>query len=165
MGHTGSGKSTLAEALGKARNLPIHHLDDYFWRPGWKEAPLEEFRADVDRITSGAEWVVEGNYSRARPLFQDRAELLIWLDLPLSITFPRVLGRTVARFRHRIPVCNGNLESMWMSLFTRESILWWSLSQDRRRRRSYEVEFKTRPHMRLRTPEEIRRVLLDDTRA
>lgn len=30
-----SGKSTLAIILSKRFNIPVFHLDLYFWKPGW----------------------------------------------------------------------------------------------------------------------------------
>ena len=37
MGPPGSGKSTLARRLGARHGLPVFHLDQAYWRPGWVE--------------------------------------------------------------------------------------------------------------------------------
>ena len=49
MGPPGSGKSTLARSLGARFGLPIFHLDQIYWRPGWIEAPATVFGAEVER--------------------------------------------------------------------------------------------------------------------
>ena len=40
----GVGKSRFARRLGEATDLPVHHLDAYFWKPGWIEAEEKEFQ-------------------------------------------------------------------------------------------------------------------------
>ncbi|MDJ0568280.1 MAG: shikimate kinase [Pleurocapsa sp. MO_192.B19] len=37
MGSCGAGKSTLARTLGEKLNLPVIHLDVYYWQPEWQE--------------------------------------------------------------------------------------------------------------------------------
>ena len=36
IGNPGSGKSTLASKLHHILGIPIYHLDQYFWKPGWQ---------------------------------------------------------------------------------------------------------------------------------
>jgi len=49
MGPPGSGKSTLARSLGARFGLPVFHLDQIYWCPGWIEAPATVFGAEVER--------------------------------------------------------------------------------------------------------------------
>src|SRR5690242_18316375 len=65
MGPPGSGKSTLARNLGARFGLPVFHLDQVYWRPGWIEAPAEVFGAEVERIAGLSAWVIDGNYPDA----------------------------------------------------------------------------------------------------
>ena len=39
LGSSGSGKSTFARKLGEITGLPVVHLDQLFWEPGWVQAP------------------------------------------------------------------------------------------------------------------------------
>lgn len=52
VGPSGSGKSTLAKRLGKRFGLPVFHMDQLFFDPGWveksKEALLEETKQILD---------------------------------------------------------------------------------------------------------------------
>ena len=38
VGCPGAGKSTLAIQLGELLHIPVFHLDQLWWRPGWVEA-------------------------------------------------------------------------------------------------------------------------------
>jgi adenylate kinase family enzyme len=43
IGCAGSGKTTLAFQLHNKLHLPLHHLDQYYWKPNWQRLTLEEF--------------------------------------------------------------------------------------------------------------------------
>ena len=45
IGCPGSGKSTLARALKEKLGLPLIHLDQLWWQPGWEHVSREEFDA------------------------------------------------------------------------------------------------------------------------
>ena len=51
VGVTSSGKSTLAEELAKRFKLDYIELDALHWEPDWQGAPLEVFRARVEKAT------------------------------------------------------------------------------------------------------------------
>jgi adenylate kinase family enzyme len=42
VGPGGAGKSTFARALGARTGLPVVHLDQSYWKPGWTETPKDE---------------------------------------------------------------------------------------------------------------------------
>jgi adenylate kinase family enzyme len=140
-GTSGSGKTTLGRALGAKLGVPHVELDEHWHLPGWQERPVEEFRARVAEALSGEGWVVDGNYRKVSELILDRADTVIWLDYPFPITFGRVLKRTLRRTLTRERVCNGNQEEFFKSFFTRDSILWWSLTTHRRRHEQCEAFF------------------------
>jgi len=43
IGCPGSGKSKLALQLHKNLQIPLYHLDQYFWKPGWKKPDSQKF--------------------------------------------------------------------------------------------------------------------------
>ncbi|HSL33311.1 MAG TPA: hypothetical protein VK871_06650 [Candidatus Limnocylindrales bacterium] len=140
VGTSGSGKTTVARRLAAALDLPHVELDALFWRPDWRQAHLEEFRASVDAATGGDAWICDGNYSRARDIILPRAETVVWLDLPLRTCLWRVLRRTVARIRRREHLWGTNRES-WSGMVGGDSLIWWVLTTHRRRRREFEALF------------------------
>ena len=82
VGCSGSGKSTFARALGERLGVPVHHLDRSFWRPGWREAPREEFLAAHDAAIAEHAWVIDGNYTLCIEPRLARADTIVFLDRP-----------------------------------------------------------------------------------
>src|SRR5436853_4183216 len=91
IGTSGSGKTPLAGEIARRLALPHVELDALHWEPNWTEAPLERFRQRVEAAILGDRWVVDGNYnSKVRDLVWSRAEVLVWLDYPLSLIMMRL---------------------------------------------------------------------------
>lgn len=93
VGCSGSGKSTMAVELGKITGLPVQHLDLIHWKPRWIEREKTEKSSLIHNIESQDEWIIEGNYSATFPNRTARADVLIWLDLPLGLRVVRILKR------------------------------------------------------------------------
>ena len=60
IGNSGSGKSTLAFQLHKILHLPLFHLDQYFWKPGWQRPNRDEFAKIHNNLCDGNAWIIEG---------------------------------------------------------------------------------------------------------
>lgn len=126
-GVSGSGKSTLARRIGAVLGLPYTELDALHHGPGWTKRP--EFEADVDALVASHSWVTEWQYDHARPLLAQRADLLVWVDLPFPVTLTRVTRRTLRRRWRREELWNGNREAPLRTFFTDpEHIVRWSIS-------------------------------------
>jgi adenylate kinase family enzyme len=147
VGTSSVGKTTMAASLASLLGVPHVELDALHWEPNWTEAPDEVLRERVRRAIAGDGWVVDGNYATARDLVWDRAEAVVWLDLPLRSILWRYLQRTVRRVTRREELWSGNRERLSTQFFSRESLLWWILSTYRRRRREYPVLLATRPEL------------------
>jgi adenylate kinase family enzyme len=137
VGASGSGKTTLGRWVERHLGLPFTDLDDVFWRPGWQKAPVEVFRADVDRLTAQSRWVLAGNYSSARDLIWRRADTLVWLDLPLPLTLWRSTKRVLRQARSGEPICNGNRQTMSALVFGKDPLLWYAIKTVPPRRRQW----------------------------
>jgi len=96
IGGPGSGKSTLATRMGAALGLPVYHMDrEVFWLPGWQERAKDDQRRQIERIAALDAWVFEGNNSSSFSLREARADMLVWLDVPLWLRLVRVIRRSV----------------------------------------------------------------------
>ena len=82
VGPGGVGKSTFADKLGLRTGLPVVHLDQHFWRPGWVETPRDEWRDIQSDLVSGESWIVDGNYGATFDVRFSRADTVIVLTLP-----------------------------------------------------------------------------------
>jgi adenylate kinase family enzyme len=115
-GTSGSGKTTLARSVADVLGCPHVEIDALHHGPGWTRRP--EFEADVERFTSGPCWVTEFQYAAVRDLLLDRADLVVWLDLPRSVVMRGVVRRTLIRRLRREPLWNGNVEPPLRTFFT-----------------------------------------------
>lgn len=94
VGGPGSGKSTLAVRLGEVTGLPVFHLDKLQYLPGWVVRPTSEISSMTREIHSKDQWVFEGLHSVTYSERAARADLFIWLDLPVLTRLYRVLRRS-----------------------------------------------------------------------
>lgn len=165
VGTSGSGKTTLARQLAKRLGVPHIELDALHWGPGWQMADPDQFRERITQAASGESWVMDGNYSSGavRAIPWSAVDTLVFLDYSLPVILRRIVVRTVRRAITGVELWNGNRES-WREMFSRDSIILWSLTTYRRRRRQYrmllsnpEVAHLTIVH--LRSPREAERWL------
>jgi adenylate kinase family enzyme len=98
VGCSGGGKSTLARELGALLDLPIIHLDTLFWKPGWVEGDPDEFRVDVEAAVAADRWICEGNFINVSELRFQRADTIIWIEIPITLCLWRAFWRAITGF-------------------------------------------------------------------
>ncbi|KAF9269359.1 hypothetical protein L218DRAFT_915374 [Marasmius fiardii PR-910] len=135
--------TTLGKQLSSILGIPHFSLDQIYWQPGWKETPPEEFQAKLEKIIRENEetgWVIDGEYSRrGAAIVTECATDVIWLDPPLILYFPRILIRTFRRLFGQEATCSPGCPETFREVFlSKESILWWCLSQHRLTRKKWE---------------------------
>jgi adenylate kinase family enzyme len=152
IGTTSSGKSTLAERLANRLHMDFIELDALHWEPNWQEAPLDVFRARVEKALRQAErWVVAGNYHVVRDLVWPKAEAVIWLDYSLWRIFWQLTRRTFARWWNQELLWGKNRENLWMhfKLWSQESLFHWLFKTYWRRKREYPMLLSLPQHQHL----------------
>jgi adenylate kinase family enzyme len=151
VGVTGSGKSTLAERLAALLGLERIELDALNWKPGWSASEPEEFRIKVERATSAPAWIAVGNYGEVRDIVWVRAEVLIWLDYPLTLCARQLWQRTWRRWRSQELLWGTNRESLvsHLRLWSDASLFTWLLKTYWRRRRQFPLLFARPEHRHL----------------
>ena len=157
-GISGSGKTTLGAAL--AARLGVAHLetDALVHGPGWTETPDDELRAAIEAFMGGGGWVIDSDYRRKLgTLVLERADTVVWLDLPLHVCLRRLWGRTVPRIRERRELWNGNRESWRAAFWGWDSLFVYAVRKHASQRRTL-PELLARPELahlkvvRLRSP-------------
>ncbi len=137
VGASGSGKSTLGKQIGERLGIPSIELDSLSWEFNWQLAPNEVFLERVQAALAGPRWVVDGNYSRARPISWGRADTLVWLDYPLWFILGRLFRRTLRRIVTQEELWSGNRENFRGAFLSRDSIFLWVLQSRPRHHREY----------------------------
>ena len=154
VGSCGTGKTTVARRIARALGTSSAHVDDYIWLPGWRLRDRGEMLTLVERRLSGADWVMEGNLRPSAErlwAIADRADFIVWLDLPFRVTFWRLVRRSFRRAAFREECCNGNRETFRHAFLSSNSILLYAFQTRRLRSTIYPDLLSYRPHIRLRT--------------
>lgn len=133
VGNAGSGKSRLAQRLAVALDVPYVELDAIHHLPNWEPIDPGEFLATVSTIAATDAWVIDGNYRTVvvdGPVWQ-RADTVVWLDLPRRAVMRQVVARTLRRLVLREELWNGNREPMRnvLSWDPYKSIIRWAWTQ------------------------------------
>jgi adenylate kinase family enzyme len=157
-GGSGAGKTTLARLLAERLGVEHVELDRLHHGPNWTSASAEQLQERVRAaLNDEAGWVVDGNYdAKLGTLIWDRAELIVWLDLPLSTKLKRMTQRTFRRLITGEELWNGNRESLKQAFWGSDSLYAWALRMHPRYRKEWPPQFIGRNLVRLRTPAEVR---------
>lgn len=92
-GRPGSGKSEFAHKLSHIKQLPVYHLDKYYFTEGWKKRDYKEFMRDQYEILSKKEWIIDGNCIQSLEMRAQYADLIIYFDIPRLICLWRMFKR------------------------------------------------------------------------
>jgi adenylate kinase family enzyme len=153
---SGCGKSTVGRALAESLGVPYVELDAIHHQPGWTELDADELQHRVEPIVAGQRWVIDGSYrGKLGDLVLERADTVVWLDLPRRVWLPRLLRRTARRVVLREELWNGNRESLRNVFAGRDSLLAFALRNEGRRRQRYPRELARFRVARLRTQAEV----------
>lgn len=142
---SGAGKTTFGRRLAERLELPFIELDAVHWGPGWSSPSPERFQENFLKALPQGGWVVDGNYSALRGIVWDKADTLIWLDIPLRVCLWRILMRTLRRVRsgEELWPGTGNRETIRNAFFARDALLLYAVRTYRRRKRIWNEAVKS----------------------
>ena len=158
-GPSGSGKTTVAAEL--ARRLGLRHveIDALHHGPNWESCGVDVLRERVCAATDGDDWVADSTYHHMLgTLVVDRADMLVWLDLPVPVVMYRLIRRTYVRRRKGTVLWNGNVEpALWRESW--ESLIWPALRRAFENRRELPTRHPGKTIHRLRSDRDVRAFL------
>ena len=150
VGCPGSGISTVAIRIAQKLDLPVVHLDQIHYAPGWQERTKAEKTRLATRAEQADRWVIDDNLSATYPHRLSRADCCVWLDIPLHIRLWRVLKRRLSGARVGLPRCSPDQLSL--------EFIKYVLRSDRLTRPKYQklhLEAGSTPFFHLRSTQEI----------
>lgn len=99
IGCGGAGKTTLSLELGRRLDLPVLHVDGHYWRGS--DAQLGKEWPEIHReLIARERWIIDGMKPGVLADRLERADTVIFLDLPRRTCFRGVVERRLA-FRGR----------------------------------------------------------------
>lgn len=101
IGRPGSGKSTLSLFLSEKLNIPVYHLDRYFYVANWIERDYFEFLELQQEIIDQEKWIIDGNNLKSLHRRYERADIIIYFNLPKHLCYWRVFKRRFLNHRNR----------------------------------------------------------------
>lgn len=129
VGCAGSGKTTLALQLQEKFQLPLYHLDLYYWLPGWEKIGLDKFTEIHHKLCDQEKWIIEGSYIRVLDYRVKTADVIIFLDLPRRQCLLNVFKRLIVNWRKVMPDSPENCPQR----FSLEFIKWvWNFNKKHR---------------------------------
>ncbi|MBI3291076.1 AAA family ATPase, partial [Candidatus Falkowbacteria bacterium] len=94
IGITASGKTTLAKRISQKLNIPHLAIDKLWFEAGGhklkkfdhkeKEKVRERVKAEVKKLIKQEAWVSDGLYSIVQPEIARRADMIIFIDIPMA---------------------------------------------------------------------------------
>ena len=86
--------------------------------------------------------------------------MVVYLDLPFHIVLYRIVKRSLLRGIKNEELWHGNRETVWKHLFTRDSMILWTIRSFHKNREKYTELFATKEYshinfVRLRTKKEV----------
>ena len=119
VGFGGAGKSTLAQKLGELLKLPVIHLDNHYWQPGWVETERPIWQQIQLDIMQQPRWIIDGNNGSNMNDGFAEADTIIYLDLNRYLCIWRAVKRRIKYHgRSRPDMKNGCQERLDFQFLT-----------------------------------------------
>ncbi len=113
LGNCGAGKTTFAHELAKLTGLELIHLDQHYWKPGWREPSPEAWKATLKRLVEKDAWIIEGIYVEELDIQLARADMAIFIDQSKWTSVWRVVKRWVTYAGEVRPEMPEGCEEEW----------------------------------------------------
>lgn len=96
----------MSRKLHYILDLPVVHLDTYYWNADWVPKPNEEWNNIVEQFINEEHWIMDGNYSRTMDIRINKADLIIFLDMPRLLCIYRIIKRRIIYHKKSRPDMN-----------------------------------------------------------
>ncbi len=100
-GIPGSGKSTFALHLSEVMQLPLYHLDRYFFIEEWQERKYEDFLTIQANLVQQESWIIDGNATKSLEMRYSQANIVLYFRFNRLLCLYRIFKQLVFK-DHRI---------------------------------------------------------------
>jgi adenylate kinase family enzyme len=108
LGPPGAGKSTFSVRLAAVLQLPVVHLDRYFWKPGWTPSSMDDFASESRALAQQSSWVMDGNYGGTLAVRAPYADHVVYVGASgVRCTWSFLVRATRWRGRQRPDMAEG----------------------------------------------------------
>lgn len=137
IGTSGSGKSTFGKRLADQLGYVLIELDTLHWQDNWQFLSDEDFFDNIEIQLARPTWVLDGNYTRTTPIKWRDVDTVIWLNYCFPLVLFRAIKRAVIRVATQETLWNTNNTESLTKLFSKDSIIWWTIKTHAKNRRKY----------------------------
>lgn len=99
IGSPGAGKTVFAKKLARILQLPLIHLDQHSRIKNWEFLDRETWRKKVAELCTPLQWIIDGDYLNTLDIRAQKADTIIFLDLPSWLCVWRVFIRGIKNWR------------------------------------------------------------------
>jgi adenylate kinase family enzyme len=103
IGAPGAGKTRFGRMLAERTGLPLVHLDQEFWQPGWVPMPHDKWRAHHENLLAAEQWILDGTYVGTLDKRIAVADTVIYLDVGRLRCIARIIKRTIGSLGRQRP--------------------------------------------------------------
>lgn len=96
IGCAGAGKTTLALKIQSILNIPVIHMDRFYWQKNWNKTDDQEWAGTVRVLSQMPSWIMDGNYTNTLAMRMQYATSIIYMDIP---RWKCLLQAFIRRFR------------------------------------------------------------------
>lgn len=153
IGSPGSGKSFVAKTLRERLSLPLYHLDQYFWKPGWQRPDRAEFARVHDELCDKPTWIIDGMALRHLAYRLEKADIILFMDVPWWRCIWRVFKRAAVGLGtirdSSAPGCPERMPNreflayLWKFHRDQRRLVWSMLTDHKGRKKIFIVKGKT----------------------
>lgn len=126
-----SGKTTISKQLRSltiCKKYTFHELDQIYWKPNWARPLVTEFSEQIADISKGLAWVIDGYYPDVHTIIDERAIIIIKIQVPLTLLLIRLMKRSIRRIIKQEKVCGNNTENVKF-LFSKSGLIIHTIRQ------------------------------------
>lgn len=109
VGVSASGKSSFARKLSEKLQIPVTHMDEIMWNPGWEYIGDEKTVAAINEAVKKEDFIIEGYIDKAaRVNLFNAADKILYLDYPGWLSAFRYVKRALKHRKNPRPELPGS---------------------------------------------------------